>query len=177
MNINSSIINNRWGDFMKWTLAQLRKTSFPLNIDYKIDMKEELLKREDIYDASDVVIKGVAYEMENDEYVFALDISLDLKMACSVTLDSVDYKLKFHTDEVYSSVDDEDINLIVNGIVDLDETIKSAVALNIPMKVVKEGAEDLYISEEEYENNKASEEKINPAFAELKDFFKNDEEV
>lgn len=160
---------------MKWTLSQLRKSEFPFPVDYTIDMKDDILSREDVYDTSIITIKGMCYSMENDEYVFSLDISADLKMACSVTLESVDYKLKFHTDEVFATVEDEndsEINVVTNNTIDLDEIIHELVLVNLPMKVVKQGAENLYMSEKEYNDSLEKEEKINPAFAELNDYFK-----
>lgn len=154
---------------MKWTLAQLRKEEFPIIINEEIDFSPYFNRINDLKSMSKVKVSGQGYEMNNDEYVFSLDIEADLVMQCAVTLDDVPYKLSFHVDEVYvkdALEDDLDANIIEGNQINLLEAIVDDVVLNAPIKVVKEGYEDKFPTE------MPKEEKINPAFEELKDFFK-----
>lgn len=155
---------------MKWTLAELRKQQFPITIDEEIDYSEYAHRINDLKSISLVKVTGQGYEMNDDEYVFSLDIKASLVLQCAVSLEDVDYELSFHVDEVFvkeASEDDLEANVIDGNTIDLLEAIVDDVALNVPMKVVKKGYENFYKSEKEED-----EVKINPAFESLKDFFK-----
>lgn len=155
---------------MKWTLAELRKQQFPIEINEEIDFSEYAYRINDLKSMSKVKVKGQGYEMNEDEYVFSLDIKASLVLQCAVSLEDVDYDLSFHVDEVFvkeASEDDLEANVIEGNTINLLDAVVDDVVLNVPMKVVKKGYENIFKSEKEKD-----EEKINPAFESLKDFFK-----
>ena len=148
---------------MKWTLAELKELDKPILIDSVLDFSEEIKDLSDVKAISPVHVKGTGFPMEDDEYVFSLDISSELTMECAITLKDVKYPLNFHTDEVFAKTneDKEDINLISNGEIDLVPVIYSCIVINKPMRVVSDGATFESPKKEEY---------INPAFAGLKEY-------
>ena len=148
---------------MKWTLGQLAKMSKPIAVDYELNLENELSKMPDVKAISMVKVSGVGYELGFDEYVFSLDINCILTMTCAISLEDVLYPLNIHTDEIFKTEnnDGDDVNLVTN-VVDLDSVILSNIIMQIPMKVVKEGAS--------YKDFDDKEEYINPAFADLKKY-------
>ena len=148
---------------MKWTLGQLAKMEKPINVNYELDLSSSLDKMPDVKAISMVKISGMGYELGFDEYVFSLDIKCVLTMTCAISLEDVLYPLDIHTDEIFKTEnnDGDDVNLVTN-VVDLDSVILSNIIMQIPMKVVKEGAS--------YKDSDEKEEYINPAFAGLKKY-------
>ena len=87
-------------------------------------------------------------------------------MQCSITLNEVDYVISEEGSEIFSTTDEiEDVFLIEGQTLDTKEAILTNVLINKPMTVSTEGVE--FISDEEPEED-IEEEKINPAFAGLK---------
>ena len=154
---------------MKWAIPQLRKLAKPFSFEYDYDLLNELVIKDDIKDVKKCHISGVCYEVSYDEYLFNLDIDLELVMVCSVSLLEVLVPLKFNTEVrfSYSTDDSSDDYLITKDTINLDDAILSEIVLNIPLKVVKEGYENEFIDEELFEE----EEKINPSFQALKDLY------
>ena len=153
---------------MKWAIPQLRKLAKPFVFEYDYDLYNELVVKEDIKDVIKCHIKGECYEVSYDEYLFNLNIDIELVMVCSVSLLDVLVPLKFDTQIRFSySIDDSsDDYLITKDTINLDEAVLSEIVLNLPLKVVKEGYENEYMEEEETE-----EEKINPSFQMLKELY------
>jgi uncharacterized metal-binding protein YceD (DUF177 family) len=163
------IYNSRgWSDFMKWAIPQLRKLAKPFTFEYDYDLLNELVVKDDIKDVKKCHVSGVCYEVSYDEYLFDLNIDLELVMVCSVSLLDVFVPLTFDTKVRYSySIDDSsDDYLITKDTINLDEAVLSEIVLNIPLKVVKEGYENEFMEEEE-----TLEEEINPSFKALKDLY------
>ena len=155
---------------MQWTLGQLAKMEKPINVNYTLDLSASIDLMPDVKEISLVEISGQGYESSFDEYIFSLDIKCTLTMACAVTLEDVIYPLNIHTDEMFAvkNEDGDDINLIEGNTINLDPVILANVIMSIPMKVVIDGAEDVFVSEEEYESTP----KENPAFADLEEYLK-----
>ena len=153
---------------MKWAIPQLRKLAKPFTFEYDYDLKNALVNKEDVLDVKKCHIQGECFEVSYDEYLFNLDIDLELVMVCSVSLLEVLVPLKFNTEVrfSYSTDDSSDDYLITKDTINLDDAILSEIVLNIPLKVVKEGYENEFIDEELFE-----EEKINPSFQALKDLY------
>ena len=153
---------------MKWAIPQLRKLAKPFTFEYDYDLLNELVVKGDIKDVKKCHVSGVCYEVSYDEYLFDLNIDLELVMVCSVSLLDVFVPLTFDTKVRYSySIDDSsDDYLITKDTINLDEAVLSEIVLNIPLKVVKEGYENEFMEEEEI-----LEEEINPSFKALKDLY------
>lgn len=152
---------------MKWAVPQIRKLAKPFSVDYDFDLKEHLSGFDDIVAVNKCHISGKCFETSYDEFLFDLDIELELVMICSVTLDEIIVPLDFDTQIRFSYNDDDssDDYLITKDTVNLDEAVLSEIVLNLPLKVVKEGYENVFSGEEEIE------EEINPGLQALKDLY------
>ena len=152
---------------MKWAIPQLRKLAKPFSFEYDYDLFNELVVKEDIKGVNKCHIKGECYEVSYDEYLFNLNIDIELVMVCSVSLLDVLVPLNFDTQIRFSySIDDSsDDYLITKDTINLDEAALSEIVLNLPLKVVKEGYENEFMEEEE------PEEKINTSFQMLKELY------
>ena len=71
---------------MKWAIPQLRKLAKPFTFEYDYDLLNELVVKDDIKDVKKCHVSGVCYEVSYDEYLFDLNIDLELVMVCSVSL-------------------------------------------------------------------------------------------
>ena len=152
---------------MKLTLAQLRKLQMPYRYSEELDLKDELVDFEDIIDTFLVHVEYEIRERGIDTYLVEFKYEVTLTMQCSITLNEVDYVISEEGSEIFSTTDEvEDVFLIEGQTLDTKEAILTNVLINKPMTVSTEGAE--FISDEEPEED-IEEEKINPAFAGLKD--------
>ena len=152
---------------MKWAIPQLRKLAKPFDFEYDFDLFNELQVKNDIKEVKKCHVNGTCYEVSYDEYLFDLDVELELVMVCSVSLLDVLVPLEFNTKVRFTnSIDDSsDDYLITKDTIDLDEALLSEIVLNIPIKVVKEGYEDEFSDQEEME------EENNPMLQALKDLY------
>ena len=151
---------------MKLTLAQLRKLQMPYRYSEELDLKDDLVDFEDIIDTSLVHVDYEIRERGIDTYLVEFKYEVTLTMQCSITLEEVDYVISEEGSEIFSTTDEmEDVFLIEGQTLDTKEAILTNVLINKPMTVSTEGAE--FISDEEPEED-IEEEKINPAFAGLK---------
>ena len=152
---------------MRLTLAQLRKLAMPYRCSEELDLKEDLVDFEDIIDTSLVHVEYEIRERGIDTYLVEFKYELTLTMQCSITLNEVDYVIKEEASEIFTTDDEmEDVFLIEGQTLDTKEAVLTNVLINKPMTVSTEGAE--FISDEEPTED-IEEEKINPAFAGLKD--------
>lgn len=155
---------------MKWALAQLRKLEKPFKFEYDFDLISSLVNANDVLGCNKCHIDGICYELQYDEYMFDLNFDLELIMCCAVSLEEVLVPLKFNTQVRFSrEVDDSsDDYQIFKETINLDDAVLSEIVLNIPFRVVKDGYENQFSSEEENDN-------INPSFQILKDLYGGEE--
>lgn len=153
---------------MKWAIPQLRKLAKPFSFEYDFDLFNELQVKDDIKEVKKCHVNGVCYEVSYDEYLFDLNIDLELVMVCSVSLLDVLVPLNFSTQIRYAySIDDSsDDYLITKDTINLDEALLSEIVLNLPLKVVKEGYENEFMEEEEI-----LEEEVDPRLKALKELY------
>ena len=148
---------------MKFTLAQLRNKKFPFTYEEELDLKEDLLGFEDVLDASMCHIKTTIHERGEETYLCNFNINIDLTLKDSISLEEVPYKIETSAEEIFSTDKEIEDAIMIEGItLDTKEAILTAILIAKPMSYSKETFEDDI--EEEVE-----EEKINPAFAGLKD--------
>ena len=142
-----------------------------------IDIAIESMEKVEQYRALGIVeelkaeggnVKGVCYEVSYDEYLFDLNVDLELVMVCSVSLLDVLVPLQFNTKVRFTnSIDDSsDDYLITKDTINLDEALLSEIVLELPLKVVKEGYENEFMEEEE-----ETEEDIDPRLKALKELY------
>ena len=151
---------------MKWAVAQLKKLKKPYAFEYDFDLMSALTNSGDIISCDSCHVKGVMHEYQTDDYQFDLIINAELIMQCAVSLEAVLVPLNFETSVRFTYDDDDssDDYLIEKDTVNLDDAVLSEIILNVPLRVVKEGYENLFADEVE-------DEPINPSFQILKDLY------
>ena len=152
---------------MKWAIPQLRKLAKPFKFEYDFDLFNELQVKDDIKEVKKCHVSGICYEVSYDEYLFDLNVDLELVMVCSVSLLDVLVPIQFDTQIRFSnSIDDSsDDYLITKDTINLDEALLSEIVLNLPLKVVKDGYENEFMEEE------IVEEEIDPRLKALKELY------
>ena len=152
---------------MRFTLAQLRKLRMPYHFTEELDLSDELNDFEDIISVENCIVNGEIRERGIDTYMIKFEIISDLIMRCAVTLEEVPYRIETIAEEVFSNDETlEDAFPIEGQTVDTKEAVLTNILIAKPMTIVAEGVE--FESDEDYEEE-VEEEKINPAFASLKD--------
>ena len=152
---------------MRFTLAQLRKLQMPYKVFEKLDLSADLDNFEDIIRTSNVEVNYEIRERGLDTYLVTFNFKVELIMQCSISLKEVPFTIEGNAEELFSTNDNlEDVFLIEGQTLDTYEAVLTNVLINKPMTVVAEGVD--FESDEEPEED-TQEEKINPAFAKLKD--------
>lgn len=151
---------------MKFTLAQLRKLSFPYEYDETLDLSSELNGLEDILSSGLCKIHTAINLAGEEDYVLNFQIEIDLNIQDAISLKEIPLHLDITSKEVYSKDTERDDCTIIEGLtLDTREAIIAAILENKPMVSSNEEFENEIVDEDE-------EEKINPAFASLKDLLK-----
>ena len=151
---------------MKFTLAQLRKLSFPYEYDETLDLSSELNGLEDILSSGLCKIHTAINLAGEEDYVLNFQIEIDLNVQDAISLKEIPLHLDITSKEVYSKDTKRDDCTVIEGLtLDTREAIIAAILENKPMVSSNEEFEDEIVDEDE-------EEKINPAFASLKDLLK-----
>ena len=151
---------------MKFTLAQLRKLSFPYEYDETLDLSSELNGLEDILSSGLCKIHTAINLAGEEDYVLNFQIEIDLNIQDAISLKEIPLHLDITSKEVYSKDTERDDCTVIEGLtLDTREAIIAAILENKPMVSSNEEFEDEIVDEDE-------EEKINPAFASLKDLLK-----
>lgn len=148
---------------MRFTLAQLRKTIMPYSFDESLDLSNELNGFEDIISSKPCEVHTVIKERGIDTYLAIFNIKIEVVMQDSVSLLEIPYTIETTAEEIFTTDDSmEDVFLIDGQTLDTKEAVLTNILINKPMSVTYEEFESDIEAEEE-------EEKINPAFASLKD--------
>ena len=148
---------------MRFTLAQLRKFNMPYEYDEQIDLKSDLVGLEDIVDSSICNVHSVIRDRGDGSFKINFKINLTLTLEDAVSLSHIEFPIDIDAEEIFS--DDESIEdaFLIEGItLDTTEAIVANILINKPMTT----------SNEEFNSDiddEPKEEKINPAFASLKD--------
>ncbi|MBQ9124525.1 MAG: hypothetical protein IJY14_02425 [Acholeplasmatales bacterium] len=151
---------------MRFTLAQLRKFSMPYSFDESLDLSEELDGHEDIISTGPCHVHTVIKERGIDTYLCIFNISINLTLEDSVSLEEIPYLIETTAEEIFSTSDEiEDVFLIDGQTLDTKEAILTNILIAKPMSFTNEEFE----SDIEEESNDSEDEYINPAFASLKD--------
>ena len=148
---------------MRFTLAQLRKFNMPYEYDEQIDLKFDLVGLEDIVDSSICNVHSLIRDRGDGSFKINFKINLTLTLEDAVSLSHIEFPIDIDAEEIFS--DDESIEdaFLIEGItLDTKEAILANILINKPMTTSNEDFNQ-EIDEEE------PEEKINPAFASLKD--------
>ncbi len=148
---------------MRFTLAQLKKYIMPYSYEETLDLSSDLEGLEDIVKSSPCVIKSTIYDRGDDTYKVSFNIKITLTLEDSITLKHFDFPIDVDAEEIFSTDEANEDAFLISGItLDTKEAIIANILINKPMTTSSEEFES-EIEEDE------PEEKINPAFASLKD--------
>lgn len=170
---------------MKWAVEELKRLgNETLSLDQSVRVDDLKQKDSQIRNISPVRVKGDVFV--SDSFIsFHLNISGQMILPCSLTLEDVDYPFSIDTIESFQLkqdvlIDEEEnemIHEIEGQMIDLMPMIKEAILLSIPMKVVHPQAKvkssgdgwDIVTGNEKKD-------KIDPRMAKLAEFFKKDKD-
>ena len=160
---------------MEYNLLRLRNNLDKyISVDLTYTFSEEQLKGTDLLELKDVKIIGEIYKDSLDELNLIANVKGIFKIPCAVTLKPVDYpfdiKIEGTIDELMG--ENEEFVKKDENTLDIFPIIWENILMEIPMRVISEGAED-QISNLEGNGWKVITDKeediINPALAKLKD--------
>ncbi len=152
---------------MEWTIAQIKKKIHQdPTFRGELDLTGYVPKDEDIISVDTVNVDGrMSIEGDDELFVFEMDISTVLTVACSRSLRPVDLVMDFTVREIFS-YDNEDEYRQIEGIsIDLSPIVWSNIYLEKPMRVIHPQAKDMDVFKE-----KETPRRVNPKFAELKKY-------
>ena len=146
-------------------------------IDKKIDINmvysfdKEYIKNTDLLELNNVNINGTITKNSLNELNLNVDVNGTMILPCSITLKPVSYDFDVNIDENLEEYMKNSKNL--ENSIDILPIIWENILMEIPMKVVSEGARDVefkgdgwrLITDEKHED-------INPAFAKLSELIK-----
>ena len=168
---------------MKWQIAKLvKEAAMPIVINEEVDFSSLIERHPDIRALSKIQISGEGMvKVSEKRVIFKLALSGTMTLGCALTLDDVAYPFEIQTTEVFTwNVDDydeaSDEHLATGNQVELAPIIWQHIFLEIPLKVVSDGAyeklraQGIEIeSEEEFYAAKAAEKPtVDPRFEVLK---------
>ena len=146
---------------MRFTLAQLKKISMPYSYEETLDLSSDLNGSEDIIKCSPCDVKSTIMNRGDDTYKVAFNIKVILTLEDAVSLKQIDYPIEIDAEEIFSTDESDEDAFLIDGItLDTKEAIVANILINKPMSTTVED----FVSDDDTE-----EEKINPAFASLKD--------
>lgn len=156
---------------MRYTLAQLRKMKFPYREENHFDFKNELDGFEDIISSQIAKVTETIANIGPDSYKVDMEIEIDLIVQCAITLENIPFSIRTNTCEYYTfdklTAENGDFIFVEGQTLDTRDEVLSSILIEKPMSNSKAGA---YFEDEIEEE--PEEEKINPAFAGLKDLLK-----
>lgn len=130
---------------MKWAVAQLRKMKMPYHFEDTIDLKSDLMNIEDVLDVMPGTMTGICTMVGFERFHFDFTVNIMLILRCSVSLEPVPYELNLSLQETFSHDESYSSDIIIEkNTIDLREIVLSEIVVSIPMKVVKEGFEDMF---------------------------------
>ncbi len=166
---------------MKWSLSWLNKQkngdfTFSEDLVFPHEVIQEVRQ---LLDLKEVHVEGKGHFAQDEQRLYIdLKISGVMIVSCAVSLEEVAYPFETESTEVFSFVKvdfDEDVHEVKKNTVDLTPIVFQNIVMEVPIRVVKEGAELKsqgngwkVISEEEADTKPG----IDPRLAKLKDYFK-----
>lgn len=131
----------------------------------------------------DVNVVGQGHlDMKNHQLYVDFQVKGEMILPCAVSLEDVDYPFEIESTAIfafYKPQDDEDVIEVKKGTVDLTPVVFQEIMMDVPMRVVKDGAtlktEGNGWKVLNEEDEKQEEDYIDPRLAKLKDYFKDKE--
>ena len=171
--------------FLKWNLQWIViQKDGCFSFDEMLTFPDEMFHNlSQINGLKDVNVSGRGrLDMKNRQLYVDFTVKGQMILPCAVSLENVDYP--FHIDSsaifaFYKPQEDEDVIEVKRDTVDLTPVVFQEIMMDVPMRVVKEGATLKtkgngwkVLNEEDVE---LEEDYIDPRLAKLKDYFKDKE--
>ncbi len=149
---------------MKWAVPELRRLN-RVTYNDTLELNDDIVGFNGCKSISAVSISGDGKVIDKDKFEFRFNIKASMVLTCAVSLLDVNYDIDLNCEEIFAfdNSDNDDYNIIDGQTIDLKDVVITNIIINIPMKIVKEGYENLNDNDENVE-------KINPAFASLADY-------
>ena len=154
---------------MKINLSELSYKD-KIDIDAKFDFDETYLASTGIKKLNGVMAQGFVYQTDLNEYKTNINVSGEMILLDTVTLDEIPYKFEFVLDDI---VDERCIN--EQNVLDIMELLWENIVLEVPIRYTKSDAENLKGNNWEVLSNSKEEETIDPRMQKLYDYYKGGE--
>ncbi|WP_438831118.1 YceD family protein [Streptococcus pluranimalium] len=175
-------------------LIDIRKSPDGLQFDKVLDVKDQLLTRDEtIIDLQNVMAKGLV-TFDDGLYLLNYQLSYELTLPSSRSMEPVVLSEKQEVSEIFIVVADAPskadlleenlVLLLEEDYIDLSESVVDNILLNIPLKVLTdeeqkaevmpEGSNWTVLTEEQYQAMKEEEKQDNSPFASLSGLFDED---
>lgn len=171
---------------MKWNLAWIvKQKNGEFDFDENLTFPSEMFKNiSNINGLKDIHIFGHGHlDSQNRQLFVDYTIKGQMILPCAISLEDVDYPFEISPKAIFAFYKpdiDEDVIEAKKDIVDLTSHAFQEIMMEVPMRVVKDGATLLtsgtgwrVINEDE---EKESDDYIDPRLAKLKDYFKDKKE-
>ena len=166
---------------MKWTKQWIMKQDgFIFDFSENIKFDKEAMKILKVRDLKDILVSGEGQLVQN-QLLVDLNVKGTMILECALTLEDVEYPFHIKTSEMFSFIkvkDNEDIHEVKKDLVDITSIIFQHIMLEVPSRVIKEGAEPIHTGNgwkviNEDENIKKD--LIDPRLAKLSNYFRDKE--
>ena len=111
-----------------------------LNIDESFSFSEEDLSSTDIVRLENVKCKGKIQRLDTFTYMIDLNITGNMVLLCARSLEEVNYPIDISINKNISEEESDDLPLIVQNMLDLRAIVWENIVLEVPLRVIKEGA-------------------------------------
>ena len=162
--------------FLKWSKSQLARLDIPnFTFHESIVLDSNFIESiPNLLDLKDIVLEGKGHYLDElDTLRLEFTIKGIMVVPCARSLEPVDYHFESVNEAEYSFSEsqNEECIIVKNNIIDTTELIKEIISLEVPIRVIKEGAE-LKKSGKGWEVKGENEVGIDPRFEKLKELFK-----
>jgi len=133
---------------MKWQIAKLIKESAKeISIDEEVDFSDAVKQNPNIRKMSKVSVTGKGFIDSTTRTInFDLTIKGEMTLSCALTLDDVIYPFEVTLNPTFiwdqERYDENSEDYLVKDTIELAPIIWSEIFIQIPLRVVKEGAYD-----------------------------------
>lgn len=133
---------------MKWQIARLIKESTKeIEINEEVDFSDVVKGHPDIRELNKVLVTGKGKVNPTLRQVaFTLTIKGEMTLGCALTLDDVNYPFEAHLNPIFiwdqEKYDEASEDYFVKDTIALAPVIWQEIFIQIPLRVVKEGAHD-----------------------------------
>ena len=171
--------------FLKWSLQWIvKQKDGRFSFDEMLSFPDEMFHNlSQINGLKDVNVTGLGrLDMKNRQLYVDFTIKGQMILPCAVSLENVDYPFTIDSSTVfafYKPEEDEDVIEVKRDTVDLTPIVFQEIMMDVPMRIVKEGATLKtkgngwkVLNEEDIQQD---EDYIDPRLAKLKDYFKDKE--